>query len=362
MALTCKKLAFIFIFLMGSIKHSIQFGAFPSTAVVLKDTIWTPLQILRDTQDPSTLCISTSKSPRLAKDEPYASAVLKAWRDESKTWPSNHSESVGAPFAYQRKEDGAMFNGYLVAPASKVNNTAAAQIETIPVVILFHTGAGPQDIFLKWKADALVQKLQCAVFIADIISDGEGYAWSDRKRYEAARIDVLTAYEEKGQIARWKLRQTISAALDFLRGIDFVDADKMAGVGWCMGGHPILELGLMQEACVKSLVSYHGVLDGVKDHLDKPSIDSKLIGDRTRVLICNGEQDPFVSQQEVEVAKKILESSQGCIVHIMNFNGVKHGFTNPAQDFNPSDEFAYDENAANLSWEATLNLLRETIQ
>lgn len=337
-----------------------QLSIMSSNAVDLKDTVWTPLRVLRDTQDPATLCISTSKSPRLAKDEPYAKAVLKAWRYESKskTWSTNDSESVGAPFTYQRKEDGEMFNGYLVVPSKLVKTV---QRGTVPVVILFHTGAGPQDIFLKWKADALVQKLQCAVLIADIISDGEGYAWSDRKRYEVARRDVLTAYAGKGKTARWKLRQTISAALNFLRNIDFIDADKMAGLGWCMGGHPILELALMQEDCVKSLVSYHGMLDGVKDHLDKACIDSKLMGSTTRVLICNGKKDPFVLQNDIEVTKKYLESSQGCNVHIMNFDGVKHGFTNPAQDFNPSDAFAYDENAANLSWESTINLLRETI-
>jgi len=334
----------------------------PSThAIDLKNSAWTPLHILRETQDPSSICISTINSPRLAKDVPYANAVLKAWKGESKLWPTNDDSdknmSVGAPFTYLRKEDGAIFNGYLVAPSKLVKS---AQAHAAPAVILFHTGAGPQDIFLKWKADALVQKLQCAVLIADIISDGEGYAWSDRDRYEVARKDILTAYEENEEIARWKLRQTISAALDFLRGVEFIDGNKIAGLGWCMGGHPILELGLMQEDSVKALVSYHGVFDGVKDHLEKMCKDAKQTDSPTRVLIFNGKEDPFVPQNDVNMAKKILES-QGCDVNIMNFDSVRHGFTNPAQDYNPSDAFVYDEDAANSSWESTINLLRETL-
>lgn len=348
----------------GSIRHSLQFSTMPSTnnAIDLRNSPWTPLHILRETQDPSSICTSTSNSPRLAKDVPYANAVLQAWKDESKMWPTNNCDSeknmsVGAPFTYRRKEDGAIFNGYLVAPSRVVNS---AQAHAVPAVILFHTGAGPQDIFLKWKADALVQELQCAVLIADIISDGEGYAWSDRGRYEVARKDILTAYEENGEVARWKLRQTISAALNFLRGVEFIDGNNIAGLGWCMGGHPILELGLMQEDSVKVLVSYHGVFDGVKDHLEKVGKDAKQTDSPTRVLIFNGEEDPFVPQNDVNMANKILES-QGCDVNIMNFDSVRHGFTNPAQDYNPSDAFSYDEDAANSSWESTINLLRETL-
>ena len=38
-----------------------------------------------------------------------------------------------------------------------ISSTSAAE-NSLPGIILFHTGAGPQDIFLRWKADSLVNE------------------------------------------------------------------------------------------------------------------------------------------------------------------------------------------------------------
>lgn len=82
---------------------------------------------------------------------------------------------------------------------------------------------------------------------------------------------------------------------------------------------------------------------------------------KTLVLICNGKQDPFVPQDDMKKAKMLLQS-QGCEVNILNFDGVRHGFTNPAQDYNPSDSFAFNEEAAaEEAWTPTMQMLRESL-
>ena len=36
----------------------------------------------------------------------------------------------------------------------------------------------------------------------------------------------------------------------------------------------------------------------------------------------------------------------------------EHGFTNPAQDFNPNDAFLYNDEAYHKSWSAALELMK----
>lgn len=205
---------------------------------------------------------------RLAKDEEYATAVLEAWRkDVSQSQLRGSDESIGHAFQYGSDTDEMMqnMNGYIVAPSKLIynNNNQGQTQEKVPAILLWHTGAGPQDIFLRWKADILSKKLNCVVMIADLISDSDGYAWSDRGRYAAAREQVLVISQHDGMDGRWKFRQVIRAALDHLDALDYVDGDHVAALGWCFGCHPILEMGMMQEDCVKCLISYHGVFDGV---------------------------------------------------------------------------------------------------
>lgn len=353
-------------FQVGSTSGTKKFSylAITSTSLPAENMKWTSLDTLRETVDPSNLCSATEDHAKLAKDTEYADAVLNAWKEDNMSLKDSFT-SMGSSFVYHESKDGVNLNGYLVAPFSLIGSGDGENMKKgiqLPAIIFFHTGAGPQDVFLRWQADKLVRELNCVVLIADIISDAEGYAWSDRERYNAARRNVLAVTEECGDVARWKLRRSIAAAIHHLKELDFVQNHNIAALGWCMGGHPILELGLMQSG-IKALVSYHGVFDGVKDYetVDNsikpgsPNIDGNL-----QVLICNGKDDPFVEQDDIDKTKQLLERNN-CKVQILNFDKVRHGFTNPAQDFNPSDAFAFDEYAAKKSWESTIHLLRRAL-
>jgi hypothetical protein len=46
----------------------------------------------------------------------------------------------------------------------------------------------------------------------------------------------------------------------------------------------------------------------------------------------------------------------------MSFENTRHGFTNPAQDYNPSDAFTFDAHAYLESFSATRSLLRKAFE
>ena len=313
--------------------------------------------------DPSDLSKSSSTGPQLAKDVEYAQAIMKAWTLDA----SERTASTCRHVEYKcNNKDGTSLYGCIYRRSQLIENNT--NTSSIPGLILFHTGAGPQDMFLRWKADSLVNDKElfpngCVVLIADIIGDREGWAWNDRLKYETIRKSILIP-DEKGE--RNELKCRIQAAIDTLSAQPGVDAGKIAALGFCMGGHPILECARMNLPAVKALISYHGVFDGVEklSHVSSSDTASSKSDDNVStskpdVLVCTGEDDPFVGKQDLTLATAMFNDI-GCNCRVMNFQNTKHGFTNPAQDYNPSDAFAFNEDSYLQSWSATRDLLKKS--
>ncbi|MCB0376694.1 MAG: dienelactone hydrolase family protein, partial [Sinomicrobium sp.] len=82
---------------------------------------------------------------------------------------------------------------------------------------------------------------------------------------------------------------------------------------------------------------------------------------KARVLVCNGADDPFISDEAVMTFKAKMDSIHADYRYIA-YEGVKHSFTSKAADslgvkFNMP--LAYDETADKKSWEALQQLLKE---
>ena len=67
-----------------------------------------------------------------------------------------------------------------------------------------------------------------------------------------------------------------------------------------------------------------------------------------------------MSEQDLEESKKLFETN-GWQVELQQFEGAKHGFSNPAQDLNENPAFGYHQEAATKSWDATLQLLEKQL-
>lgn len=121
-----------------------------------------------------------------------------------------------------------------------------------------------------------------------------------------------------------------------------VDADKIAGMGYCFGGGIMLNLARMGEP-LKGVVSFHGGLVGTP-------ADKELT--KAEILVCHGDADPFVPKEQVDEFKKQMDSI-GKSYTFRGYPGATHAFTNPdatemGKKFNLP--IAYDAAADSASW------------
>jgi dienelactone hydrolase len=97
-----------------------------------------------------------------------------------------------------------------------------------------------------------------------------------------------------------------------------VNKERVAAIGYCFGGNVVLNAAKM-GAPVDAAVSFHGGLKGV------PAEKDKL---KAAILVCHGQDDTFVPQDEVDAFKKEMADS-GADFKFIAYPGATHAFTNP---------------------------------
>jgi dienelactone hydrolase len=395
------------------------------TKTTLQSQTWIPLRTIREIKDPLTIC-SPESIPRIAKDETYAKDLLHAWNQEFQDndddddvlkqhevgyskqqqqelqkeqnpvekkfgdlddgnddigtamnndnniiWSRRKIDTYGCVFPYTCK-NGDELSGYIIVP-SCLKECNFNMSQKVPVVILFHTGAGPQDIFNRYQGDKLAREAiwgeqGCIIFIADMLSDPVGWTWGDRDRYWQIRKKLLHVSEQNGVRVRYYLQERLHAVMDAITSIDAVDPDRIAAVGFCMGGQPVLELGRMKFDGIRALITFHGMFDGY-DQSDPSSSndDEKEISNDTRcqkareVLICTGGLDPYVPYSSILGVQKVFQDASWN-TNVLHFESAKHNFSNPRTKYDDPNTFGYDENASTTSWDATIRLLHNVFQ
>jgi len=310
-------------------------GASADHAATTKSLEWKPLDPESLVAAPclieQTLCCynDDQDQPQLAKDVDYAKAVLEAWKaqDLDATW---RTEWASVTY-YDDDDNNTPLYGHLVRNSQSdndANNDAAATTAPTAGILLLHTGAGPHDLFLLWKAAALVNTLNSphnnvGVLIADLLSDESGWAWNadDRSRYLAARDALLrvknddddddddgggTTIQSRPVLER-RLRAAVTCLEDQLQleqspGVDDPEPNdiRIAALGWCFGGHAVAELARLRLPNVRAMATFHGVFDGIPAIDDDGDKNNKPIS--SEILICHGVLDPFVPNGDLEKA------------------------------------------------------------
>jgi len=134
------------------------------------------------------------------------------------------------------------------------------------------------------------------------------------------------------------------AAYHVLQKQDNVAKDKIAAIGYCFGGGIVLEMA-RRGVDLDGVVSFHGSL-GTKEKAQQGKIKAK-------VLVLNGQADPFVKAESIEVFKKEMEEAK-VDYKFINYPNAKHAFTNPGADkFGTTFKIplAYNANADKKSWQ-----------
>lgn len=151
------------------------------------------------------------------------------------------------------------------------------------------------------------------------------------------------------------MQARFNAARRLLIAHPTVDAKRIGAIGYCFGGSVVLDMA-RSGADLAAVVSFHGGL--TTEHPAKPG---KV---KARVLVLNGEADPFISADAIAAFKKEMESAK-VKYKFINYPGAKHAFTNPGatalgEKFNLP--LAYDPAADKAAWAEMQGFLKEAFK
>jgi dienelactone hydrolase len=201
-----------------------------------------------------------------------------------------------------------------------------------PAVIVIPEWWGLND-YPKMRARMLA-KLGYVAMALDIYGDGK----------VAETPDSAMAYAGPFYAHPEKAKARIDAAIARLRTYDNVDTAEIGAIGYCFGGGVLLNTARLGDD-LKGVVSFHGSLLGTPARKD-------LL--RTKILVCHGNSDKFVTPDMVAAFKKQMDSI-GANYTFIGYDSATHAFTNPASTVNGQKfhmPIAYNGKADTASWEA----------
>ena len=155
--------------------------------------------------------------------------------------------------------------------------------------------------------------------------------------------DLQEAIKHAGAIREdnTKFRQRIRAGLDALTALPQVDMDRLAVIGYCMGGSCSLEMA-RDGAPLKGVVSFHGALE-TESRAEPGKVQAK-------VLVCHGADDPFVPVEHVNAFEAEMTKA-GANWQVISYGNTVHSFTNPEAD-GSIEGICYNKQADERSWQA----------
>jgi dienelactone hydrolase len=189
-------------------------------------------------------------------------------------------------------------------------------------------------------ADSL-SKLGYYAFVADIYGEGNAPANTTEAGKKSGYFKSnITEYQKRITLA---LDQLIKSG---------ANPDNIVVIGYCFGGTGALEAA-RAHLNIKGIVSFHGGL--AKD----PARATEPI--TAKVLVCHGADDPYESKEEITAFQQEMRDSKADWQMIYYANAV-HAFTNPNLSTDNSKGAAYNEKAAERSWEHMKLFLNEVLK
>lgn len=204
--------------------------------------------------------------------------------------------------------------------------------EERPGVLLVHEWWGHNE-FVRNRARMIAQ-LGYTALAVDMFGDGKTADHPD----DAGRF----ASEVFGNI---ELSQNkFMAAYNLLKEHSKTDDNKIAAIGFCFGGSVVLHMARIGTD-LDAVVSFHGGLS--------PVIPAEPNQVKAFILVCNGADDPMVTEEQISSFKNEMENA-GVKYELINYEGAVHAFTNPGAD-EIAEKFnlpvGYNEKADSESWE-----------
>ena len=207
--------------------------------------------------------------------------------------------------------------------------------EKAPLVLIAHTWAGKDD-FVHERAEDLAA-LGYVGFAVDMY--GNGKVGSSTEENQSLMEPLLSD--------RDVLKDRITSALHFGKSLPGVDPNKVAAIGYCLGGLVVLDLARTGEN-FQGVVSFHGLLMG-------SDISEK--GIQAKILVLHGERDPMVPLDMVDAFQKEMTEA-GADWQLRSYGGTYHAFTKPDAN-DPNLGTQYNKSASERSWKSMQNFFEE---
>ncbi len=231
----------------------------------------------------------------------------------------------------QYKDAAQVLNGLAIKP-SKVSAQK-------PGILVLPAWKGI-DQHAKTTAEKLA-KLGYYAFVADIYGEGNyPQTIADAGKMAGFYKKNTLLYQKRIELA---LEQLIQSG---------ANPDNIAVIGFCFGGTGALEAA-RKNINVKGVVSFHGGL-GRDTTLPITPIT-------TKVLACHGADDPYVSKEEIAGFQQEMREAKADWEMIYYANAV-HSFTDPEAGNDNSKGAAYNEKAAQRSFEHMKLFLNEVLK
>ena len=210
------------------------------------------------------------------------------------------AEVVGKEVTYQSGDTS--LHGYLAVDKDITGNR--------PGILVVHEWCGHNE-YARKRARMLAE-LGYTALAVDMYGDGRTADHPDDAGKFAGEV------RKNMPVAEDRFR----AAMELLQSQPGVEAKEIAAIGYCFGGGVVLEMA-RRGVDLKGVASFHGSL-GTSEPAQKGRV-------KARVLVFNGDDDPFVKPEHIEAFKKEMDAAD-VVYRFIGYPGAKHSFTNPDAD------------------------------
>ncbi len=146
-----------------------------------------------------------------------------------------------------------------------------------------------------------------------------------------------------------QFRRRGRVALDKLLSLPQVDPNRVAAIGYCLGGTFVLELA-RDGAPLVGVVTFHGGLE-----TKQPATVGAV---RAKLLILTGADDPTVPPAHINAFAEEMTKA-GADWQVVIYSGTKHAFTYPDAAVRKIDWIEYKESSDKRSWNAMKTFFEE---
>ena len=204
-----------------------------------------------------------------------------------------------------------------------------------PGVLVCHEWWGLND-YIRGRAQQLAG-LGYVAFALDMFGNGQ----TAKDHTEAGKLmqALMTNPDAIGRVR---------AAIDVIKSQPQYDGDKLAALGYCMGGSMALDMA-RAGLPLRGVAAFHASLK--TNSPAQGAIKPKL-------LIGVGSEDPMIPPADRQHFENEMRQAQADWQMII-YGGARHAFTNPNADKAGLPPLKYDANADRRAWAALVDFLKE---